>query len=414
MARPKKLWKVTIGGYGHTVSALERAAGGTLYLRWFDARRGQRGAYVLKSLGHRDRVRAEAQATTLAGQLLSAVEGAHLGRLTLLEVFARYEVDVTRHKKGAQPKEDTRRMALWQAFMGSARDVRTIDYPTLDRFVRARRAGGIEAYTIDARGLRVKLKLTASPQDRTIGADIEFLQIVLNHATRITLADGTRLLAVNPIRGYEAPRSKNPTRPVVTYDRFLKIREKANVVDPQRLFGAFLDVIEGLGWRVSAICLLQASDVDRKRDKTAPHGRLKKRGDVDKEGVEMWIPLSENVRAALDRAIAANSVIGDLPIFQLPRASRPGAPRPWTRWHARDLLERAEQLAGLEHVKGGDFHPFRRKWVSERKHLPSRDVAAAGGWRDLRTMERSYQQMDEHTLLAVVTEPAKLRDAERA
>jgi hypothetical protein len=49
--------------------------------------------------------------------------------------------------------------------------------------------------------------------------------------------------------------------------------------------------------------------------------------------------------------------------------------------------------------------------VSERKHLPSRDVAAAGGWRDLRTMERSYQRADEHTLLAVVTESAKLRDA---
>lgn len=120
------------------------------------------------------------------------------------------------------------------------------------------------------------------------------------------------------------------------------------------------------------------------------------------------------VRAALDRAISANSVIGDTPIFQLPRASKPGAPKPWTRWHARDLLERAELMAGLEPVKGGDFHPFRRKWVSERKHLLSRDVAVAGGWRDLRTMERSYQRGDEHTLLAVVTEAAKLRDAERA
>jgi len=227
-------------------------------------------------------------------------------------------------------------------------------------------------------------------------------------------AEGLRLLEANPIRGYEAPRSKNPKRPTVSYDRFLKIPEKANVVDPQGLFAAFLDVVEGLGWRVTAICQLKASDVDRRRDKTAPNGRIKKRADVDKEGVEMWIPLSETVRAALDRAIAANSVIGELPIFQLPPASKPGAPRPWTRWHACDLLERAELLAGLEPIKGGDFHPFRRKWVSERKHLPSRDVAAAGGWRDLRTMERSYQQTDEHTLLAVVTEPSKLREAERA
>jgi hypothetical protein len=82
----------------------------------------------------------------------------------------------------------------------------------------------------------------------------------------------------------------------VSYDRFLKIRDKANVVDPQRSFAAFLDVVEGLGWRVTATCQLKASDVDRKRDKTAPNGRIRKRADVDKEGVEMWIPLSETVR----------------------------------------------------------------------------------------------------------------------
>ena len=32
----------------------------------------------------------------------------------------------------------------------------------------------------------------------------------------------------------------------------------------------------------------------------------------------------------------------------------------------------AEQLAGLKPLDGGDFHAYRRKWATERKHLPRR------------------------------------------
>jgi hypothetical protein len=80
----------------------------------------------------------------------------------------------------------------------------------------------------------------------------------------------------------------------------------------------------------------------------------------------------------------------------------------WTRFHARDLLERAEKLAGLD--PGGGFHAFRRKWATERKHLALKDVMEAGGWTDPRSLETCYQQVDEDTLLAVVTEPRKLRE----
>jgi hypothetical protein len=59
------------------------------------------------------------------------------------------------------------------------------------------------------------------------------------------------------------------------------------------------------------------------------------------------------------------------------------------------------------------FHAYRRAWATARKHLPAADVAHAGGWRDLRSLERSYQRVDDETLLAVVTEPRKLRDAKQ-
>ena len=46
----------------------------------------------------------------------------------------------------------------------------------------------------------------------------------------------------------------------------------------------------------------------------------------------------------------------------------------------------------------------------ERKHLPLRDVAAAGGWKDVNTLLEVYQQADEASVLAVMTETRKLRE----
>ncbi len=48
------------------------------------------------------------------------------------------------------------------------------------------------------------------------------------------------------------------------------------------------------------------------------------------------------------------------------------------------------------------FHPYRRLWASERKALPSKDVAHASGWKDIETMLGSYVQSDAATVLRVV------------
>jgi integrase len=287
--------------------------------------------------------------------------------------------------------------------------VRAIDTPTLDRFVRDRRAGALAV--LNDEGERVKLK--AKPSDTTIGADLVFLSAVLNWACKVRTSDGSRLLGDNPMRGYPIPQSKNPKRPVATYDRYLKIRKKADSVDPQRLFGAFLDLVEAMGWRVSAVCQLTAADIDLRKSATAPHGRIHKAGESDKEGVDMWVPLSSDARRAIDRIRKLNPVIGSRPLFPAPKSPKSKTPRPWTRWHARDLLERAEKAAKVDPLKGGQWHPFRRKWAVERKDLPTADVAHAGGWRDFRSLEKSYQRPDDATLLAVVSESKKLRELRR-
>lgn len=120
----------------------------------------------------------------------------------------------------------------------------------------------------------------------------------------------------------------------------------------------------------------------------------------------MWVPLSAPARTALEQVLAIRQVVGDVWLFPSPKLDG----QPWTRWHARDLLERTEKAAKLDHI--GGWHTFRRKWVTERKHLSLADVAAAGGWKTPRTLELAYARPDDETMLAVVTEPRKLREAQ--
>jgi integrase len=170
-----------------------------------------------------------------------------------------------------------------------------------------------------------------------------------------------------------------------------------------------------LGWRISAICALRACDVDLKATPVAPHGRVFKRSETDKEGMSGWVPLSASVREGIDRIRAVNPAVGEFPLFPAPRATteipQGEIPKSWTRHHARKLLERAEGLAKLAKIDGGDFHPYRRAWASSRKHLPDVDVAAAGGWSDTRALKTSYQQADDASMYAVMADLTKLRDA---
>jgi hypothetical protein len=73
--------------------------------------------------------------------------------------------------------------------------------------------------------------------------------------------------------------------------------------------------------------------------------------------------------------------------------------------------EEAEGAAALAPLDGSDLYAYRRAWATARKHLPLKDVAEAGGWRSTETLLRCYTQVDEATMLAVVSETRKVRAA---
>lgn len=385
MARPKKLWKEKAGRHGFTVWAEERTPGGNLYLRWWD---GVEKRLRWECLGHTDKEAAAIAAKDLAHSFDTNREAAAKQVKTLAYLFGLYEREESVDKEGKGPQEDRRRMDLWQAYLGDACDPMELAPSRLKGFIRDRRAGRIK---VPGR----KRPLEDSPSDTTVGNDIRFLQCVLTWAAR----EGH--IAANPIRDFQAPRNVNVKRPVATYDRFLKLRPHCH-----GLFGPFMDLVESLGWRVSALRQLRGSDIDLKARPGSPRGRILKRQETDKVGVEAWVPLSVDARAAIEAALELNPVIGDAYLFPAPRA----AGKPWGERYTYELLVKAEKAADIEHLERGAFHPYRRKWRRERKHLPRADVAAAGGWLDPRTLD-IYDGADEETILAVVEEPRKLREA---
>ena len=113
------------------------------------------------------------------------------------------------------------------------------------------------------------------------------------------------------------------------------------------------------------------------------------------------------VRAALDAVLAERPLVGSACLFPSPKDPA----KPMDRWFAAKLLRAVEQQAKLPKQDGALWHAYRRKWATERKHLPLADVAQAGGWKTLSVLQGLYQQPDDATLYAVVSQPAELREA---
>ncbi len=137
------------------------------------------------------------------------------------------------------------------------------------------------------------------------------------------------------------------------------------------------------------------------------HGLIEWPADTDKEGRASLVPITPTVRAAIERRLRDRPTIGRAYLFPSPtEPNQPVKLRLALAW-----LRKAERLAGLEHIPGGAFHMFRRKWATERKDLSAIDVAAAGGWATVETLQRVYQKADRETMFEVVMNPRPLREA---
>ena len=376
----RKCWSKSIGERGARVRLYEDHPGGPLFRSVYI-----KGKEKRKSLGHRDKELAIRQAYELLHSLLSNQQAFDQETLTI-GMAAQLYLESPQHlsKKPLTQRCDKRELERVVAFLGATRDVASLSESDVRRFTMARRQGDPNLkYVVPGKPVR----------DRTIEMDLVTLMTALNWAARERTSTGRRLLRENPLTGIRLPKEKNPERPVMSHDVYLKLLEVAPRVHPQLPLA--LIVAEGTGRRISAWRNLVWDDVDFEA------GTIHWRAEHDKKGFEQVVVMSDAVRDALSAQRKAHPAIGKTAVFPAPKDPT----KPCNRHLFDDWLRRAYKLAKIVPLRRGMWHSIRRKWATERKGYPVKDVAAAGGWKTEEVLTTSYQMADAETIKNVVLHP---------
>lgn len=248
-------------------------------------------------------------------------------------------------------------------------------------YARARREGAVNGRVV---------------RTRSIQADLQFLKSALAWGVT-TEHHGVAYLQRNRLAGWHLPREQDVRRPLIADETIRALLAVAARVHPRLTLLVLL--LETTGRRLSSVLGLRWDDLDFAR------GVIRWRGVLDKKRRTQDAPMP--VRAA--RALAAertdHPAIGGALLFP----SRRDPAVPVSRHLAADWLKRAYRDAGLSRPPGGLWHPFRRKWATERKHHPVRDLAEAGVWKDVQTLLTCYVQADLDTMRDVMEQPKRRR-----
>src|SRR5215208_2206435 len=396
-------WTCSLGERGRRVRLFQKREDGMFYRETHLPGEGRSQA----PLGTRERDEAERLGKELLAALLtgktSMLVAPPPGPVRLGETWEYYRTECALFldNKAYSKTDATGRATVLIAYFGSNRDVRTLTALDVTYYGKARRAGGIKCPDD---------RVTPAVRQRSVHADLVLLRAMLRWACTVSAPgfppDGPRWLDRNPLDGMRFEREKNPVRAVASWERFLATRQalknlaaNAGRKRDQTMWVRLelaLVLAEATGRRRGSIVALRWEDID------ATAGTIRWRAEYDKKGVESVIPAPPTL---LEDLAQFRRTLGALagPLFPSARdASKPMKPELLTQW-----LSAAEAKANLPKLPRGLWHPYRRKWASERMHLPLKAVADAGGWKDMATLTTCYQHADEETLLAVMSEPRK-------
>jgi integrase len=358
--------------------------------------------YDVASLGTTDRDEAEQYGKELLAELLRGTPSQRDSTVTLGELWERYRREAPSYLDSTETtKKDARsRVNILLGHFGEQCDVTTLTEHDIKVYTKKRLAGGITSKSGHE---------TKQVRPRSAEADLVLLHSMLRWATTVRTSDGKRWLKENPLHGVRKIREQNPVRPVATWDRFIKTREAMQELaskaksDDQRSRWIKLELAlvlaEATGRRLNSIRQLRWDDIDFERH------TIRWRAEADKKRRESVVPLPQDL---VDELKAFRKRLGAFGGWIFGRTS--DGDQPMDRHLFDKWLVVAEKRAKLPKLKGGLWHPYRRKWATERKNLSLKDVAAAGGWKDIETLLRCYQQPDDDSLLAVMSEKRKLRE----
>lgn len=389
MAKTPNGWSYKAGEKGRNrVRAFEHPETGLLFLEFYEPIPGSRASQRKRvALGHRDRIRAKQQADEVATRL-GKPDAPSPTELTLGELFDIYLREVTPQKSEGKQAHDRRAIALLSDCFGRKRKVRSLSARDIGYYVRERACGRLRPPGGYHRG---------PVGNRVIEYDLRFLHAVLNWATVAGDGRGGVLLERNTLKGVPLPKEESPERPILRQEEYEALLAVAPRVSWQ--YELALILANETGHRINALARLRWSDID------LVHGRIRWRAENDKIGFEHVTILSPAAVAALEKIRACEPAIGDAWVF--PSPTDPS--QPCSRHLFRDWWQRGEKLAGLSPVAPRGYHSLRRKFATELKHEPLKDVCYLGGWKDAQTVLKCYQQPDEGTMRAVLDRRSVLR-----
>ncbi len=378
----RKRWSRTVGTRrGNRIRIYQRAASGNLQMAVWDPEKKQ---YRQVSLGHTDRERATREAAEMV-RLRDAGEWIDSRSLTFGILSARYLAENTHARDGSLKTEHYRRgceryIKYLIAWFGADTPVIELTPERMAGYAAARRTGQINGRAVGA---------TAVHQD------IKLLKSMMKWATGV-YNNGRPLLDRNPLTGFAVPKTRNPIRPMIDTETVEKLMAVADRVSP--LMPLLITLMDSTGRRLSSVLGLRWDDFDFEK------GNITWRPELDKKRRKWVVPMPKKAKEALLKFRTEHPTIGSALAFPMVN----NATKPVTRHLASDWMHRAYRYAGIERQKGGLWHPFRRKWATERKDFPVRDTMAAGGWEDEPTA-MMYQQPDEDTLRQLIDNPKPLK-----
>lgn len=394
------LWTRSLGSRGARVRLFERTKGGMFYRAVHVPGRGK----DRRSLGTCDRDEAERLGKELLAALLREEELTQNGVVTLRYLADRYHAEAVNFLDNdpRTQREEQAHADVLLAFFGDGCNVRDLSEADVQAFGGARRGGGIKLP--DGR-------VTKPVRARSVEIESRILRTMLRWGTTVRFRGGERLLSGNPLAGMRGSGEANPKRPIATWERFTATRKamqqlaESNAGIPAKhqhwvRMELALVLAEAAGRRAGSIRKLAWSDMD------ATTATILWRSENDKKGKEWRVPcpveLFDEIR---NFRVRLGGAFGGL-VFPSPTDPE----KPLGREVLYRSLMAAERHAELPKLDGGGWHTYRRKWGTERKHLPLVDVAAAGGWKGERMLSTIYQQPDLDTMLAVMSEPKKVSD----
>jgi integrase len=405
-------WTLSLGRRGHRVRLFEKTKGGMIY-REVQLPGGKK---TRASLDTRDRALAERKGREIMAGLLTGSVPSDSGPIKLSELCRRFveECAMFLDNKPHTRADYTGRMAILRAALGESRDVRTLTEHDVRHYEARRRTGGIR-YGADLK--------TGPVGQRSVQSDMKLLKQMLTWACTVPTVGGGRWLERNPLEYVRIAGERNIQRPVASLERFEATRlamqecvlrysnealsaettwERSRAERRTRSWlraELALVLLEATGKRRGAIMGLTWADID------FAGRRITWQAAYDKKGKSRVVPYPG---ALFDAIRDFQKRLGALGGFVFPSSDDPE--RPAARELLSQWLVKAEEKAGLSKLSGGVTHPYRRKWRSERSHLPMKAVAVAGGWDDLATMNQCYDQPDDEDLLTVTSETRKRRE----